>query len=247
MSLPQTSIGRLPALGIAGTISRGGPVVILKRLANGAVTPGRYVVIAGDDCAHPSAVPTPGTLGGLALRLPYKQNDGLYADNEMVDILVDGFGFVDPENTCTVDLSAYARYVTPTTELKGDFRSDAGGATGGTTITVNTAENTSQYQVTLVGPSGVEKSFQYTSDGTATTTEIATGLKTAIDADAEFVATNPTAPTILVVGTTITFDVAVASIDYRLSAASNSAAFKIPGAYYRTTGSGIIEVEFRQR
>jgi hypothetical protein len=57
------------------------------------------------------------------------------------------------------------------------------------------------------------------------------------------VATNPTVTTVLVVGATATAEIVVDAYDSRMTVADNAAAFVVPGAFYRTTTSGVCELE----
>jgi hypothetical protein len=242
MALPQTTYSNTPAIGVPGTLLRS-PRVVDKRIANGAIGPGVYVVVSGDDCAVPSAIPTPGTRGGVTIKNEASV-DGAYADNEVVDILCEGTICVDVEAAVTRDGRAFARFVVgASAEPKGGFRADAGlgatsGTVGGKTFTMVTAENAGVYSVTL---DGIE--FSIIADGSATTTEIATALAARIDAHANYVATNPTVTTVLVVGATATAEIVVDAYDSRMTVADNAAAFVVPGAFYRTTTSGVCELE----
>ncbi len=242
MPIPQTTVSQLPALGVPGGISRSGPKKIERGFANGVVRCGQWVVFSGEAVAHPSAAPAVGVRRGIALKNE-KTTDGNYADKDTVDVMTMGHVFVDPEVSVTRDTPAFARFVVVTTEEKGALRNDAGGATGGVTITAVTAVNAGVYSLSLRRNGGAVQEFSFIADASATTAEIATGFQVAIDADANLVATNPTATTVLVVGTTITDTIEIVSLDSRLSVASNGAAFAIP-AYFRTTAAtGVVELE----
>jgi len=239
MGIPQTSYNVNPARGVPGMISRSGAKVVQARVANGAVRAGQYVVLSGDDCAHPSAKPGPSTRGGVVVRRAYGQNDGNYADNQIVDILTEGFILIDPENAVAVDGEAFVRNAVATTEELGAFRSDA--HTTGLLFTVDTAENSSDYSIEIDGIKWVE-----TADGDATVAEVATGLKNAIDGHADYVATNPNADEILVVrAVTSTLHMELGALDSRISVVDGARAFKLPGGYYRNAGSALVELELR--
>lgn len=121
----QTAYNVDPVRGVVGAISRTGHKVIVSKVADGAVRPGQYVIISGNTCLHPSAEPSPQTRGGIALRLPYKQDDGEYADGDMVDILVEGFCWVESEVAVTADTKAFVRVTAAGLEEKGALRNDS--------------------------------------------------------------------------------------------------------------------------
>jgi hypothetical protein len=118
-----------PALGVVGTLAETSPTdQIEKRVANGVVRPGQYVVFNGAaQCNHPSAEPTAATRGGIALRNPYKQNDGVYADGDVVDIVTHGKVWVKSEAATTVNTNAFVRCVAAGAEELGALRTDADG------------------------------------------------------------------------------------------------------------------------
>lgn len=118
----QTAYNVDPVRGVVGAISRTGHKVIVSKVADGEVRPGQYVVLAGNTCKHPEAEPTPENRGGIALRLPYKQNDGVYADGDMVDVLVEGFCWVAAEAAVTADTKAFVRVTAGVGEQAGALR-----------------------------------------------------------------------------------------------------------------------------
>lgn len=120
----QTAYNVDPARGVVGAISRTGHKIIEKRIADGTVRPGQYVVFDGETCKHPAAEPTPENRGGIALRLPYKQDDGVYADGDMVDILVEGHCWVAAESAVTADSKAFVRVTAGGDEEAGALRKD---------------------------------------------------------------------------------------------------------------------------
>ena len=125
----QLSYNVDPAIGLPGQVIKTGHEKIVEGLiANGAVRPGQYVVLeAGRKCAHPSAAPTANTRGGLVIRRAYGQNDGAYADGDIVDVLVQGNMIVATEDA-VVDLgSVFVRHVAAGAEELGALRSDADG------------------------------------------------------------------------------------------------------------------------
>lgn len=123
----QTAYNVNPELGVVGAIAEAGAKVIRGKIADGVVRPGQYVVIAGDLCSHPSAEPTPQNRGGIALRYPYAQADGVYADGDPVDILVEGSVWVASEVAVTVDTKAFVRVTAAGLEEKGALRNDSDG------------------------------------------------------------------------------------------------------------------------
>ena len=121
----QTIYNVDPAAGVVGGIAEAGSKTERAKVAGGVVRPGQYVVFAGDSCAHPVAAPTAMTRGGIVVRNPYKQNDGVYAAGEMVDVLVDGAIFVATENAVLVDTQAFVRVTATGGQQLGALRSDA--------------------------------------------------------------------------------------------------------------------------
>jgi hypothetical protein len=89
------------------------------------VRPGQYVVVNGLECNHPSAEPTTQVRGGIAIRNPYKQSDGVYADGEMVDILEDGDIWVASEVAASIDTRVFVRVTAAGQEQLGALRIDA--------------------------------------------------------------------------------------------------------------------------
>ncbi len=123
----QTSYNVDPEVGVVGTIAESGTKTTRARVAAGPVRPGQYVVLNGKSCAHPTAQPTPQTRGGIALRDPYKQNNGVYGTGDLVDIAIDGAVWVASEDAVTEDGPAFVRHVATDPEELGALRSDADG------------------------------------------------------------------------------------------------------------------------
>lgn len=129
--MTQTAYTTAPAEGVVGQVVTGGILpVIVRRIANGAVRPGQYVVFNDADCNHPSAAPVAGNKGGIVLRKSYGQSDGVYADNEPVDILVQGEVWCAFENAITAQQDIFVRYASGAggTQL-GALRTNADTAT----------------------------------------------------------------------------------------------------------------------
>ena len=124
----QTSYSANPPEGIVGAIYQGGVEPIIKtRIANGVCRAGQYVVFSGaDDCQHPTAAVTAQTRGGLVIRNPYSL-DGNYADNEPVNILVQGEMFCAYESAITANVAVFVRHVAAGLEQLGALRLDADG------------------------------------------------------------------------------------------------------------------------
>lgn len=144
--MTQLAYTNAPAEGVVGAVATGGiKPVIVTRIANGAVRPGQYVVLSGaNDCQHPSAAPTALTKGGIVLRKAYGQSDGVYADNEPVDILIEGEVWCAFESAITALQSVFVRHVAAGGEQLGALRLDTDGTdatavTGLRTLTAGTA------------------------------------------------------------------------------------------------------------
>ncbi len=132
--MTQLNYTNEPAVGIVGMVARDGrKPVIVKRTANGPVRAGQYVIFAvnsgSHDCQHPTAAPTALNRGGIAIRKSYDgtMNDGNYADNEAVDVLVDGEIFVAFETAITALQAVFVRHVAGGAEQLGALRLDADG------------------------------------------------------------------------------------------------------------------------
>src|SRR5690606_6600845 len=145
----QTSYTNAPAEGVVGQVVTGGiKPVIVRRLANGTVRPGQYVIFAvnsgSEDCQHPQAAVTALTRGGIVLRKAYGQSDGVYADNEPDDVLVEGEVWCAFESAITALQSVFVRHVAAGAEQYGALRVDADGTdavavTGLRTLTAGTS------------------------------------------------------------------------------------------------------------
>lgn len=123
----QTSYNLDPAPGVVGAIAESGSKTVRAKVAAGTVRPGQYVVLSGLTCGHPTAAPTPETRGGVAVRNPYKQGDGVFVAGEMLDILVDGAIWVASETAVTPNAPAFVRHVAAGAEELGAFRGDVDG------------------------------------------------------------------------------------------------------------------------
>jgi hypothetical protein len=121
----QTSYNIDPAPGVVGAIAESGSKTVRARCAGGVVRPGQYVVLAGLVAGHPTVAPTAETRGGVVVRNPYKQGDGVYAAGEMFDVLVEGAIWVKTENAVAVNGKAFVRFSASGAEENGAFRSDA--------------------------------------------------------------------------------------------------------------------------
>lgn len=121
----QTSYNIDPAPGIVGAIASTGSKTVRARCAGGTIRPGQYVVFSGLVCGHPTAAPTPQTRGGVAVRHPYKQVDGVYTAGEMLDVLVFGDIWVASEDPVLPNTQAFVRHVAAGAEQLGAFRSNA--------------------------------------------------------------------------------------------------------------------------
>jgi hypothetical protein len=121
----QTSYNVEPIAGVVGAIAESGSKTVRARVAGGTVRPGQYVVLSGLTCGHPSAAPTPQTRGGVAVRNPYKQGDGVFAAGEMLDVLVEGAIWIATEDAVSVNTPAFVRHVAAGAEQLGAFRSNA--------------------------------------------------------------------------------------------------------------------------
>lgn len=125
--MSQLTYSTQPAVGVVGALaSAGNRTIIGKRIADGVVRPGQYVVYgSGGTCLHPSAAPTGLNRGGVALRLAYMDDDGVYADGDVVEVCEVGEVWVSPEAAVTELGAAFVRHTAAGEEELGAFRQNA--------------------------------------------------------------------------------------------------------------------------
>jgi len=187
--MTQTAYQASPDVAIEGQILSTDHETV-TRFASAVVKPGKYVVFDGDQCAHPTLAPTKFNRGGVAVRNPYKQNDGDYAIGDPVTILVRGEIGVDPEVAVTKDTQAYVRHTPATTEQRGAFLATSGGETdavlGLTETDANVEDGT--FVVHLLDSDGIEYTASFTSS-TTSHANAATGIAADIALKGPFTAT----------------------------------------------------------
>lgn len=189
---------------------------------------------------------------GISMRVAGQNNLGSGSTatailaGDRFSIMRSGSCYAQPEQTVAKGDPVYMRFATSvndgTLTQKGSFRKDPDGVAQVTTLTP-TAGNSSAFSV-RVKFSDESYTFTMTSDGSGTATEIVTGLKTAMAADAAFtarvVATGTT--TLILTGQTAgeAFTVTNVSDGVLAVAATTPAAptaSKVKGARWGTAGT----------
>lgn len=129
---------------------------------------------------------------------------------DRIDVMTKGKIYAFPEQTVANTDPVYCRFATSvntgTLTQKGSFRKDADGVAQVSTVTP-TAANTTIYvlKVETTDKNGKRSvfEFEYISDGSATATEIVTGFKTLMAADAVFAALVAATGTTTLIMTTV--------------------------------------------
>lgn len=243
------------ALAQAGAISRLGAFVTTRILNQAAgVAEGLLLApsgTAGEECISPTTEALVKSAVGFSVFRPMSEDfDSThhYADNEAVALMEHGHMHVLCEGTCVADAPVFARVTSDggSNTILGKVRADSDYPSGGIILTPASAANSTVYSVTLSDGTHTPETFNYTSDGTATTAEIAAGLVALIDASANFAATGST--TISVTSTTGIVEV-VALTTPSLSVTTPARAFRIPGCFFdqSRTGAGLVEIRFDKR
>lgn len=237
-----------------GVVSRTGGKIINRVLEEAAgVDAGRFVCpsgTAGIACEDvDSEADVKKALGPLVYRpMSYDADltDGAphYAENEVACILEEGYMFVDCEGTVVAEAPVFVRVTSDgssNTEL-GKVRGDSDVVSGGIVITPDASFTAALTTVGLTLSDGTNiQTFQFSTDASPTTAEVAAGLVAAIDASGLFAATG----TVDINVTSGTGIVEVIALDERLTLTVPARAFRVPNAYFAESRSGAGLVEIR--
>ncbi len=240
-----------------GSISRSMPTIIGRKLDESAgVNAGRVLSPSGTDnleCQEPTTAALVKSALGFSVFTPLEEDADLtdgaphYADNQMVSIMTDGSMWVDCEGTVVAGNPVFVRITSDggsNTEL-GKVRGDSDVVSGGIVITPDASFTAALTTVGLTLSDGTNtQTFQFSTDSSPTTAEVAAGLVAAIDASTLFAATG----TVDINVTSTTGIVEVVALDERLTLTVAARAIRLPGAYFSTsrTGAGLVEINFKR-
>jgi hypothetical protein len=203
------------------------------------------------ECQEPTSAALVQSAYGFTVFSPMQEDADLtdgtphYGDNSMVSIMTRGSMYVDCEGTVVAGAPVFVRHTSDggsNTEL-GKVRGDSDVVSGGIVITPDASFTAALTTVGLTLSNGtVTQTFQFSTDATPTTAEVAAGLVAAIDASTLFAATG----TVDINVTSGTGIVEVIALDERLTLTVGSRAERLPGAYFTEsrTGAGLVEIHF---
>jgi hypothetical protein len=266
----QTSYSQNLAIGRAGMLADNTNRDVVSKNASASSIPFGLAVVQGsadNECKLPASssdVTGQGSLLGVALvdmsvesQLAPTMNatgsvlPGItataaqYLQNQMVAILKKGKVLVTVEENVTPASPVFVRFATDggSNTQPGSFRASADG-TGSAVAQVDTltptAVNSTQYFVTVRGASG-ERTYEFTSDGSATAAKIVTGFLAlmANDLDVAVSGTSTLVLTSKVAGTgfTTTADSNMAVAHTTANASTSATAVQITNAAYRSTAT----------
>jgi len=261
--MSQTAYSQSLAVGRAGMLADNGPRDTVSRNNQfGDVLPFGVACVQGtgdNECTLPAAatdVTGQGKLLGVSLidlsvenKYPEDSTSPEYAAGAMVAILKKGRCWVTVEEGVTPTSPVYVRFADGiadnTKTQKGAFRKSADGTAQVDTLTP-TAVNSTAYFVTVKDANG-ERTYTYTSDGSATAAEIVTGFTAQMTND---VGVTPSGTTTLIltaksagVGFTTYAD---SNMAIAHTTANAQTAEKVANACYRSTASAgsVAVVEF---
>ncbi len=165
-----------------------------------------------------------------------------YAENEVAAILEEGYMFVSAEGTVVAEQPVYVRHTSDggSNTTLGKVRGDNDFATG-LVITPAATYGASAHEVGLTISDGVNtETFNFVTDASPTTGEVAAGLVALIDASSNFAATG----TVTITITSTLGPVELIAADASLAVTTNGRAAKVPNAYFAEsrTGAGLVEI-----
>lgn len=246
-----------PAAGEAGLIYDLSTKDIKSMVAEGALSFGRAVVqgTSDDQCKVPVAASSARDFQGISVRTHALQavrslsGEDAYSDEEMVNVLTSGRIWVVVEAAPSKSDRVYFRATTGGAEVAGSFRGDGDGTAQVTTITP-TAVNATEYRMQLQLDDGRSFEFTFTSDGSATATEIVTGLNALVAAEAELdglIVGSGTTTMILTadagVGFQVTSSDSPGTLAVALTTPLASDCVFLPNAKWHKVGSSVAVVE----
>lgn len=236
-------------LGLPGQISRLGAVVTTRTLNQAAgVAEGLLLApsgTAGQECISPSTAAGVQTAVGFSVYRPMSEDFDAthhYGDNEAVAIMESGYMWVLTEGSVVADEPVYARITSDggSNTVLGKVRGDNGFAAG-VVLTPAATYGASAHEIGLTISDGVvEETFNFVTDGTPTTGEVAAGLVALIDASPNFAATG----TVTISITSTRGPVEIVDRDSSLALTTGGLAVLVPGTFFAAsrTGAGIAEI-----
>lgn len=238
----------------AGQITRSGAKVTTRTLNQAAgVAEGLLLAksgTAGQECISPSTEALVKSAVGFSVFRPMSEDyDSThhYADNEAVALMEEGHMAVPCEGTCVADQPVYVRFTSDggSNTILGKVRADNDFATG-LVLTPAASYGASAHEVGLTISDGVNtETFNFVSDASPTTGEVAAGLVALIDASANFAATG----TVTITITSTLGPVEIISKSESLALTTNGRATKLPGAFFdhSRTGAGLVEIRLNKQ
>jgi len=234
----------------AGSISRLGAVVTTRTLNQAAglavgllVAPSGTV---GQECISPSTAAGVQSAPGFSVYRPMSEDFDAthhYADNEAVAVMESGHMYVLSEGTVVADEPVYARITSDggSNTVLGKVRGDNGFAAGGIVLTPAATYGASAQEIGLTISDGVvEETFNFVTDATPTTGEVAAGLVALIDASANFASTG----TVTISITSTRGPVELVDLHSSLALTTGGLAVLVPGTFFDAsrTGAGLVEI-----
>jgi hypothetical protein len=234
----------------AGSISRLGAVVTTRTLNQAAGLAAGLLVApsgtAGQECISPSTAAGVQTADGFSVYRPMSEDfDSThhYADNEAVAVMESGHMYVLSEGTVVANEPVYARITSDggSNTVLGKVRGDNGFAAGGIVLTPAATYGASAQEIGLTISDGVvEETFNFVTDATPTTGEVAAGLVALIDASANFASTG----TVTISITSTRGPVELVDLHSSLALTTGGLAVLVPGTFFDAsrTGAGLVEI-----
>jgi hypothetical protein len=234
----------------AGSISRLGAVVTTRTLNQAAgLAVGLLVApsgTAGQECISPSTAAGVQTADGFSVNRPMSEDfDSThhYADNEAVAVMESGHMYVLSEGTVVANEPVYARITSDagSNTVLGKVRGDNGFAAGGIVLTPAATYGASAHEIGLTISDGVvEETFNFVTDASPTTGEVAAGLVALIDASANFASTG----TVTISITSTRGPVELVDRHSSLALTTGGLAVLVPGTFFDAsrTGAGLVEI-----
>lgn len=195
----QTSYSRNPSAAFAGMLGDSRNHVISSRLnGESSNVPAGVFMAQGTEGKAASLAAATDKLCGIVLN-SFARNPGdsalslsgteAYGPKAIMPICEEGPVWVVCEEAMAIGDDVYVRYSTNGTGklIVGAVRNDPDGVAQVTTVTP-TAANSTEYSLRVQLSNGKSYTFSMVGDGSASATEIVTGLKTAMAADAAFTA-----------------------------------------------------------
>lgn len=249
---PQETLG----LAVAGSISRLGAKTTTRTLNQAAgVAEGLLLAksgTAGTECISPTTDALVKSAVGFSIFRPMSEDfDSThhYADNEAVALMESGHMHVLCEGTCVADQPVFARITSDggSNTVLGKVRGDSDVVSGGIVITPDGSFTAALTTVGITLSDGVNppQSFQFSTDASPITAEVAAGLVAAINASDLFDATGTTTISV----TSGTGIVEIVAMDERLTLTTPARAIRIPGCFFdqSRTGAGLVEVRLNKQ